>query len=72
MATWKEQERAMELIKEAMDHQLAGELDEAIRLYKESIALYPTADAHTYLGWTYRVVTSGYHRKRPDAAAKAG
>jgi len=52
-ATWKEQERAMELIKEAMDHQLAGELDEAIRLYKESIALYPTADAHTYLGWTY-------------------
>src|SRR5207249_8156789 len=53
MATWKEQERAMELIKEAMDHQLAGELDEAVRLYKESIALYPTADAHTYLGWTY-------------------
>src|SRR5881397_1670792 len=53
MATWKEQERAMELIKEAMDHQLAGELDKAIRLYKESIALYPTADAHTYLGWTY-------------------
>jgi tetratricopeptide (TPR) repeat protein len=52
-ATWKEQERAMELIKEAMDHQLAGELDEAVRLYKESIALYPTADAHTYLGWTY-------------------
>ena len=43
----------MELIKEAMDQQLAGELDEAIRLYKESIALYPTADAHTYLGWTY-------------------
>ena len=43
----------MELIKEAMDQQLAGELDEAVRLYKESIALYPTADAHTYLGWTY-------------------
>ena len=43
----------MELIKEAMDQQLAGELDEAIRLYKESIALYPTADAHTADG-TYR------------------
>jgi len=53
MATWKEQERAMELVKEAMDHQLAGELDKAIQLYKESIALFPTADAHTYLGWTY-------------------
>src|SRR5438094_9879962 len=36
-----------------MDPQLAGELDEAILLYKESIARDPTADAHTYLGWTY-------------------
>src|SRR5207249_5137074 len=43
----------VELFKEAMDHRLASELDEAVRLYKESIALYPTADAHTYLGWTY-------------------
>src|ERR1700740_1604014 len=53
MATWKEEERAMELIKEALDRQTAGELDKAIGLYKESIALFPTADAHTYLGWTY-------------------
>ncbi len=53
MPSWKEQERAMELVKQALQHQMAGELDEAIRLYKESIALYPTADAHTYLGWTY-------------------
>ncbi|MGH7773803.1 MAG: tetratricopeptide repeat protein [Candidatus Binatia bacterium] len=51
--TSKEHERAMELVQEAMRHQMAGELEEAIRLYKESIALYPTADAHTYLGWTY-------------------
>ncbi len=43
----------MELVQRAMQHQMAGELDEAIRLYKESIATYPTADAHTYLGWTY-------------------
>jgi Tfp pilus assembly protein PilF len=53
MATWKEQERALELIKEAMDRQMAGDLDTSIRLYKESIALCPTADAHTYLGWAY-------------------
>ncbi len=53
MSTWKEHERAMELVQRAMQHQMAGELDEAIRLYKESIATYPTADAHTYLGWTY-------------------
>ena len=43
----------MELVKEAMDHQMAREFDAAIRLYKESIALCPTADAHTYLGWAY-------------------
>lgn len=43
----------MELVKRAMDHQMAGELEESIRLYKESIALFPTADAHTYLGWAY-------------------
>ena len=65
MATWKEQERAMELIKEAMDHQMAGELDEAIRLYKESLALCPTADAHTYLGWAY-----SFQGKIDDAIAQ--
>jgi tetratricopeptide (TPR) repeat protein len=53
MATNKDQERAIELIGEAMKLQMAEEFDEAIRLYKESIALYPTADAHTYLGWAY-------------------
>ena len=53
MATTKEQERALELIGEAMQHQMARDFDEAIRLYKESIAIFPTADAHTYLGWAY-------------------
>ena len=53
MPSWKEHERAMELVQEAMRHQMTGELEEAIRFYKESIALYPTADAHTYLDWTY-------------------
>jgi len=53
MTDQKAQARAMKLIEEAMKHQMAGELDESIRLYKESITLYPTADAHTYLGWAY-------------------
>ena len=56
MATDKDQERALELIEEAMKHQMDREFNEAIRLYKESIALYPTADAHTYLGWAYSFV----------------
>lgn len=53
MVKSKEQERALELIEMAMKHQMAREFDDAIRLYKESIALHPTADAHTYLGWAY-------------------
>ena len=53
MATEQDFRKAMELVKRAMDHQMAGELEESIRLYKESIALFPTADAHTYLGWAY-------------------
>ena len=53
MTITKDQERALELIEQAMKHQMAREFDDAIRLYKESIAVYPTADAHTYLGWAY-------------------
>lgn len=53
MATQEDHERAMALVQRAMDHQMAGQLEEAIRLYKRSIAVCPTADAHTYLGWTY-------------------
>jgi len=53
MAINKDQERAIELIGEAMKLQMAQEFDGAIRLYKQSIELYPTADAHTYLGWAY-------------------
>lgn len=49
----KEQEKALEIVQQALQHQMAGDLEEAIRLYKISIAVCPTADAHTYLGWTY-------------------
>ena len=56
MAANRDQERALELIEKAMRHQMAQEFEDAIRVYKESIALYPTADAHTYLGWAYSFV----------------
>jgi tetratricopeptide (TPR) repeat protein len=46
-------ERAMTLFQEAYAHQMRKELDEAIRLYQESLALCPTAEAHTFLGWAY-------------------
>jgi tetratricopeptide (TPR) repeat protein len=33
--------------------QMSGRLDEAIDLYKASLAICPTAEAHTFLGWVY-------------------
>jgi len=44
---------ANELFRRAYECQMSGQLEEAIDLYKESIDLYPTAEAHTFLGWTY-------------------
>ncbi len=32
--------------------QMRGSLDEAIALYEKSLGCVPTAEAHTYLGWT--------------------
>lgn len=32
---------------------MKGELDRAVELYKNSLEIHPTAEAHTYLGWTY-------------------
>lgn len=45
---------AWELLQEAYQYQMEGELELAVDLYKRSIDTYPTAEAYTYLGWTYR------------------
>ena len=45
--------RALELWQEAYRHQMKGELDRAIELYRKSIEICPTAEAHTFLGWSY-------------------
>jgi len=44
--------RAIEIWQEAYRLQMAGELDQAIARYRESIEVHPTAEAHTFLGWT--------------------
>jgi len=46
-------EEASILFHEAYRKQMNQELEEAAELYKKSIACYPTAEAHTFLGWTY-------------------
>ncbi len=53
MITESSELRAKEFLEKAYKLQMAGKLDEAIKNYKLSIELYPTAEAHTFLGWTY-------------------
>lgn len=38
--------------REAYRAQMSGDLDTAIAAYRQSIACVPTAEAHTFLGWT--------------------
>jgi Tfp pilus assembly protein PilF len=47
-------EMAIEFFKKAYQLQMQGDLDLAVDLYKRSIEMYPTAEAYTFLGWTYR------------------
>ena len=46
-------DKAVRLFHEAYRLQMEGKLDEAARLYRQSILSHPTAEAHTFLGWTY-------------------
>ena len=45
--------RALEVWERGYARQMSGDLEEAVRLYQESLAICPTAEAHTFLGWTY-------------------
>jgi Tfp pilus assembly protein PilF len=46
-------DRALRLLERAYERQRAGDFEAAVRLYQASIEERPTAEAHTYLGWTY-------------------
>jgi tetratricopeptide (TPR) repeat protein len=47
--------QAMQRFQEAFAAQMLGEYDRAVELYQDSIALHPTAEAYTFLGWTYHL-----------------
>jgi tetratricopeptide (TPR) repeat protein len=49
----KKKTEAMELFRQAYEHQVQGDFDRAITLYQKSIETFPTAEAYTFLGWTY-------------------
>jgi len=44
--------QAWELLQEAYQAQMEEDYDQAVALYQRSIAIHPTAEAHTFLGWT--------------------
>jgi Tfp pilus assembly protein PilF len=45
--------QARQRFQEAYQAQMEGDYDRAVELYRESLALHPTAEAHTFLGWTF-------------------
>ncbi len=47
------QEQAQEFLQKAYRLQMSGHLQEAIENYRASIAIVPTAEAHTFLGWAH-------------------
>ena len=56
---------AKELFDKAYEQQMQGDLELAVQLYKRSIEVHPTAEAYTFLGWTYR-----FQGKIDDAIAE--
>ncbi len=51
--TMQAEQRASHLLRSAYERQMQGDYQAAIQLYRASIDAHPTAEAHTFLGWTY-------------------
>lgn len=51
-----DREQALRLFEKAYRHQMKREYGEAILFYRRSITMCPTAEAHTFLGWTYSML----------------
>lgn len=49
-------QQAVELFHQAYRLQREGDLAGAIRAYRRSIRLYPTAEAHIFLGWVFSIL----------------
>ncbi|PKO16509.1 hypothetical protein CVU37_11065 [candidate division BRC1 bacterium HGW-BRC1-1] len=47
-----QRENALLLFEKAFDCQMKGDLHRALTLYRESVELYPYAEAYTFMGWT--------------------
>ena len=49
-------QQAQVLWERAYRLQMKGELADAILLYKRSLTVFPTAEAYTFLGWSYSMI----------------
>ncbi len=49
----KRRKQAMECFYDAYDAQAKKQYQAAVHKYQESLEYYPTAEAHTFLGWAY-------------------
>ena len=58
-------EEAREHFERGYHAQMAGRLDEAVECYRRSLALYPSAEAHTFIGWAF-----SYQGKHEEAIAE--
>ena len=47
----EDRDRALALWREGYRLQMTGDLEGAIDTYRRSLAVLPTAEAHTFLGW---------------------
>ena len=57
--------QAWEVLQDAYQAQMEGDYERAVELYHSSLDLHPTAEAHTFLGWTYH-----FQGKLEDAIAE--
>ena len=62
-------DEARELFERGYEAQQAGRLDEAIECYRRSLALHPSAEAHTFIGWALH--QQGKHEEAIEACRKA-
>ncbi|HTC19549.1 MAG TPA: tetratricopeptide repeat protein [bacterium] len=49
----EKQAKALSLWMRGYQAQMDGHVTKAIHFYKESLGFFPTAEAHTFLGWAY-------------------
>lgn len=56
MSDETDKQKAMMLVDQAYRLQMKGEYADAIFTYNRSITICPTAEAYTFLGWTYSMM----------------